>query len=65
VGHKSKMIRPIYCVICKGSMYYSEDPRHVPEIYIDITYPDGKHHTGYAHQECWEKFEGHYIELKD
>jgi hypothetical protein len=51
------MERPVQCWFCKEEMYYSGDPRHVPEVRIDII-EDSKN-TGdyyYAHKKCYRKF---------
>jgi len=58
------MNRPVKCHFCKKPMYYSNDPRHVPEVRIDIV-EDGIKTEGrvkadgeyfYAHKKCYRKY---------
>jgi len=52
------MGRPVKCHFCKGKMYYSNEPRHEPEVRIDVlSREDGT--------TLWEKLYAHNRCLKD
>lgn len=57
---KETLIRPVKCHFCNEPMYYSGDPRHKPEIYVNIyVTPPGFNELPdfnfYCHVLCWNK----------
>lgn len=54
---KSRFVRPVKCFLCRGQMYYSNDERFVPEVYIEVMKEKFKPMESlYAHLKCWKKF---------
>ena len=50
-----KLIRPVKCHFCGDRMYYSDDERYEPEVYVTV---QGES-SFYAHIRCWnQKIEG-------
>lgn len=50
------ILRPVHCHLCKQQMYYSNEPRHVPELRVEAqgdTHEDT--HVFYVHLSCWNK----------
>ena len=54
--------RPVKCALCGVSMYYHGDPRHVPEVKLDVLVPTPDGYvlpgTHYVHLNCWQRVVG-------
>jgi hypothetical protein len=50
-----ELARPVKCAVCKGQMYYTDDPRHEPEgrIIVETQYTSPEF---YAHTRCLEEW---------
>lgn len=49
-----ELVRPMRCHICQKPMYYSGDPRHVPEVYVKV-FSDNAKDAFFAHVKCWNE----------
>jgi hypothetical protein len=55
---QQRMVRPVRCWFCNQPMYYTGDPRHEPEVRVEV-HTDAKimrcFSEFYAHVRCWSK----------
>ena len=49
-----RLVRPVHCYFCNGSMFYVGDDRHVPEVRLEVHGSDS-HSEFYAHATCWNE----------